>query len=235
MEKKWLPQNKVYVSEGLWKFMYVKYGSTAKNIGKGDEEAPDGAGGSMGQHWLEKNSEVIHSWIQMLSKSCTQCTLAVSVWLFMETGPCILSSSSQQINRVASRGPLVPVFGLLLHCWAFLCMSSATRKCKVQTSTGCSGTVCLYPSRICIPRGLAVGCVSPPHLPFVGAAPQLPQGQYALHICSLSEKSMTWASYKPVPMLWAWVPSILTSPHGTLLFFQPVVSDLKMPQSRFLV
>lgn len=40
----------------------------------------------------------------MLSKSCTQCTLALSVWLLRETGPCILSSRISKINKVASRG-----------------------------------------------------------------------------------------------------------------------------------
>lgn len=39
------------------------------------------------------------------------------------------------------------VLGGHLAFWAILCLASAIRRCKVQTSTGCSGTVCLYPWR----------------------------------------------------------------------------------------
>lgn len=160
-----------------------------------------------------KTSKVIHSRVQVLSRSCTQCTLAVSVWLFMETGSCILPSSAQQTNKVMS-GAFGASFWVVVNCWASFCMSSAMRKRKVQTSSGRSGTVCLDPWSPCIPRGLlAVLCVLPLHLPFVA---QLPWGQDALHICSLSQKSMTWASYQPVLMLWA--SSIFTAPQGILWF-----------------
>lgn len=74
-------------------------------------------------------------------------------------------------------------------------MLLAARKYKVQTCAGCYGIASMYPSaRIGIPRGLAAGCVSPHHLPFV-----------AQLLCTFaaSEKSMTGAGYEPGPVLWA--------------------------------
>lgn len=63
----------------------------------------------------------------------------------------------------------------------------------MQACAGCYGIASMYPSaRIGIPRGLAAGCVSPHHLPFV-----------AQLLCTFaaSEKSMTGAGYEPGPVL----------------------------------
>lgn len=116
----------------------------------------------------------------MLSKSCTQCTLAVSVWLFIETGSCVLSNSTWQINKVASRGFWCQFLGCFLtvgHSYVCHQQREYTR-CKPVLDVVAQ---CLSPVSTCIPRATGCSWVSPAHLPFVA---QLPWGQDALHIAA---------------------------------------------------
>lgn len=191
----------------------MKYGKIGKNIGKGEKEAPDEAGGSAEWQWLEKHPK----WFILESKCWAGAAhnahlLFQSGYSWKQDPVSCLAVPNRQTR--SCQGAFGASFWVVVNCWASFCMSSAMRKRKVQTSSGRSGTVCLDPWSPCIPRGLlAVLCVLPLHLSFVA---QLPWGQDALHICSLSQKSMTWASYQPVLMLWA--SSIFTAPQGILWF-----------------
>lgn len=85
----------------------------------------------------------------MLSKSCTQCTLAVSVWLFMETGSCVLSSSAWQISKVASRGLWCQFLG------SFLTVGHSSACHQQWESSMCKPVLGAVAQCVCTPRALA--------------------------------------------------------------------------------